>query len=62
MLTFDIVPLGKHNIILGLPWLQQHNPIIHWSSRKLTFTSDYCEQQRLAVPASTFLWQKVRVR
>jgi hypothetical protein len=44
MLTFDVAPLGKHNIVLGLPWLQQHDPIIHWSSGKLTFTSDYCEQ------------------
>jgi hypothetical protein len=23
-LTFDITPLGGHNIVLGLPWLQQH--------------------------------------
>jgi hypothetical protein len=27
-LTFDVAPLGKHNIVLGLPWLQQHNPIV----------------------------------
>ena len=33
-LTFDIVPLGKHNIVLGLPWLQWHNPMIHWTSGK----------------------------
>jgi hypothetical protein len=57
MLTFDIALLGKHNIILGLPWLQQHDPIVHWSSGKLTFASDYCEQQCLAVLASTFLNQ-----
>jgi hypothetical protein len=57
-LTFDIALLGKHNIVLGLPWLQQHNPIVHWSSGKLTFASDYCEQQCLAVPASTFLNQR----
>jgi hypothetical protein len=58
MLMFDIAPLGKHNIVLGLPWLQQHDPIVHWSSGKLTFASDYCEQQCLAVPASTFLNQR----
>jgi hypothetical protein len=57
MLMFDIALLGKHNIVLGLPWLQQHDPIVHWSSRKLTFASNYCEQQCLAVPASTFLNQ-----
>jgi hypothetical protein len=57
-LMFDIAPLGKHNIVLGLPWLQQHNPTVHWSSGKLTFASDYCEQQCLAVPTSTFLNQR----
>jgi hypothetical protein len=58
MLTFDVAPLGKHNIVLGLPWLQQHNPIIQWSSGKLTFASDYCERHCLEIPASTFLNQQ----
>ena len=58
MLTFDVAPLGKHNIILGLPWLQQHNLTIHWSSGKITFVSDYCEEHCLTQPASTFLNQR----
>ena len=56
-LTFDVVPLGKHNIVLGLPCLQWHNPTIHWMSGKVTFASDYCEEHCLAQPASTFLNQ-----
>jgi hypothetical protein len=56
-LTFDVAPLGKHNIVLGLPWLQQHDPIIQWSSRKLTFALDYCERYCLEIPMSTFLNQ-----
>ena len=56
-LTFDVAPLGKHNIVLGLPWLQQHNPTIQWTSGKVTFTSDYCKEHCLAQPASTFLNQ-----
>ena len=56
-LTFDVALLGRHNIVLGLPWLQQHDPQIHWSSGKVTFTSDYCEKHCLAQPASTFLNQ-----
>ena len=52
-LTFDIAPLGKHNIVLGLPWLQWHNLMIHWTSRKVTFASDYCEEHCLVQPAST---------
>ena len=57
-LTFDVAPLGGHNIILGLPWLQQHDLLIHWSSGKVTFTSDYCEGHCLARPTSTFLKQR----
>ena len=56
-LTFDIVPLGKHNIVLGLLWLQRHNLTIHWMSGKVTFTSDYCKEHCLAQPAGTFLNQ-----
>ena len=57
-LTFDVAPLGKHNIVLGLPWLQQHNPTIHWTSGKVTFASNYCEEHCLVQPASTFLNQR----
>ena len=60
-LTFDVTPLGKHNIVLGLPWLQQHNPTIQWTSRKVTFASDYCEEHCLVQPASTFLNQRLIV-
>src|SRR6266853_7050791 len=58
MITFDVAPLGKHNIILGLPWLQHHSPIIQWASRKITFLSDYCKEHCLATSASAFLCQK----
>ena len=58
MLTFDVALLGKHNIVLGLLWLQWHNLTIHWSSRKITFVSDYCEEHCLTQPASTFLNQR----
>ena len=57
-LTFDVAPLGKHNVVLGLPWLQQHNPTIQWTSGKITFASNYCEDHCLAQPASTFLNQR----
>ena len=57
-LTFNVALLGKHNIMLGLPWLQWHNPMIHWCSSKVTFISDYCEECCLAQPTSTFLNQQ----
>ena len=57
-LTFNVALLGKHNIMLGLPWLQQHNLMIHWCSGKVMFISDYCEEHCLAQPANTFLNQQ----
>ena len=30
-------------IVLGLPWLQRHNPVIDWTTLTLTFTSQYCQ-------------------
>jgi len=56
-LTFDVALLGGHNIVLGLLWLQQHDPQIHWSSGKVTFALDYCEKHCLALPASMFFSQ-----
>ncbi|CCD42354.1 hypothetical protein BofuT4_P014820.1 [Botrytis cinerea T4] len=38
-------------MILGLPWLQRHNPSIDWSAMTLRFTSTYCS--RYCCPAST---------
>jgi len=61
-LTFDVAPLGGHNIVLGLPWLQQHDLQIHWSSGKVTFALDYCEKHCLAQPASTFFSQRLLIR
>lgn len=32
-ISFNLIPSPAHPIILGLPWLQQHNPDIDWLSR-----------------------------
>ena len=34
--TFLVTELGSVDAILGLPWLQRHNPAIDWPSRTLT--------------------------
>ena len=44
MVTLDIVPLGKHAVILGLPWLQQHKPTISWWNGQMSFPSLYCHE------------------
>jgi hypothetical protein len=36
-MTFDVLGLAIHDIILGLPWLRKHNPRIDWKSHTLSF-------------------------
>jgi hypothetical protein len=38
-IVLNIISTPHHPIILGLPWLEVHNPIIDWRSRTLTFTT-----------------------
>ena len=36
---FYVTTLGDQNLILGLPWLEKHNPIIDWTEKTLEFQS-----------------------
>ena len=31
-----VTNIGKHDIILGLPWLQEYNPVIDWKKGTMT--------------------------
>ena len=31
----DVCDLGKMEVILGMPWLQAHNPEINWKTREV---------------------------
>jgi hypothetical protein len=42
-LSFDIAPIGRHDAILGMPWIKKHNPDIDWSAETLTFSRCQCE-------------------
>ena len=48
-LTLNVVPLGKHVIILGMPWLMVHNPSMDWETRRVTFNSKYCSRGCIGV-------------
>ena len=37
-MRMDVCNLGKMDIILGMPWLQAHNPEINWETRKVKMT------------------------
>jgi len=40
--TFQVVNLQNHEVILGMPWLRQHNPTIDWNDKRITFNSERC--------------------
>jgi hypothetical protein len=44
-IILNIISTPHHPIILGLPWLEAHNPIIDWRSRTLTFNAQQCTSQ-----------------
>ena len=42
-----VTPGLHYDIILGMPWLQKHKPIIEWDSKSVTFNSDTCRSHCL---------------
>ena len=42
---FHVMSCGRENLILGLPWLQNTNPIINWSCQTLSI-SETCDQSK----------------
>ncbi|KAH5222643.1 hypothetical protein HBI18_040700 [Parastagonospora nodorum] len=42
-----VTKLGHYPVILGHPWLKQHNPVIDWGKGVMTFSSHFCEQRCL---------------
>jgi len=47
IITFDVVPVGRHQVILGLPWFRTHKPYFHWDDLTMEFISPYCKDQCL---------------
>jgi len=37
-IKMDVCDLGKMEVILGMPWLQAHNPEINWKTEKVKIT------------------------
>ena len=37
-----VTNLGKFDVILGMPWLEQHDPDIGWAERVMTMNSNFC--------------------
>ncbi|KAJ6436324.1 mRNA 3 end-processing YTH1 [Purpureocillium lavendulum] len=43
-MLFYVTKLGKYDIILGKPWLTDHNPVINWSTNMVSFNSEHCRR------------------
>jgi len=42
LVTFQVADLQNHEVILGIPWLREHNPTIDWNDTRITFNSERC--------------------
>jgi len=40
--TFQVANLQNHGVILGMPWLREHNLTIDWNDKRITFNSEGC--------------------
>jgi len=47
IMELDVIPLGTHGLVIGLPWLQKHDPTIKWGDRRITFSSPFCKRNCL---------------
>lgn len=52
-IQFEVIPMSSYTVILGIPWLRQHDPRIDWSSNHISFVSKHC--QAFCISATTLL-------
>ena len=45
----DIMPTGQHSLILGMPWMEVHDPWIRIAEKDLMFISRYCQENCLNI-------------
>ena len=41
-INFNVTPLGQYNVVLGIPWLRNHNLDINWKTGQIHFTNCKC--------------------
>lgn len=41
---FYVTRLAHYPIVLGLPWLKEHDPVTGWGANSMLFNSDYCRR------------------
>ena len=48
-IMMDIMPIGQHSLVLGMPWMEIHDPWIRIADKDLLFTSRYCQENCLNI-------------
>ena len=48
-LPFYLIASPQHPIVLGLTWLEAHNPIVDWRNRFITFSEPGCSRKTLSI-------------
>ena len=43
-ISFDVMPSLSYPLIIGLPWLERHNPVVDWQKRHLSFVNCECNK------------------
>jgi hypothetical protein len=41
-ITLDVLDTASHDVVLGMPWLEKHNPVIDWTKGVLRFARCDC--------------------
>jgi Reverse transcriptase (RNA-dependent DNA polymerase) len=55
-LVLDVIDI-KYDIILGIPWLEYHDPVVSWKARTLAFTNCQCEgSTEEEIPFTKAIW------
>ncbi|KAI4888293.1 hypothetical protein NFI96_000532 [Prochilodus magdalenae] len=49
-IRFFVLDSSEYAVILGLPWLRMHNPVISWADRELVTWSSHCFNHCLMFP------------
>jgi len=48
-IVMDIMLTGQHSLVLGMPWMEIHDPWIRMADRDLIFSSQYCQENCLNI-------------
>src|SRR3954453_11661559 len=64
MIQFDTAKIARYDAILGMPWLEEHNPNIDWATQDIDFPRCRCNwdpRGKVALPAPYYyreVWEE----